>query len=452
MPDNKVKQGEATKQLAAQFDEYLRRQQKSRGEVASGPNSPDSLTKIKSGLGGVVSQLGKRLPSIENADDRQDEAQGGGVAISGETGVRYEADDFSDLPPAPVRPAKRRAVNWGAADANELELMFGDQPPPRDEPKPVALDDSELVEKPDKPARKPLWKRDPKPAQAEPEIIDDFEPVYMTDEEDFGMSGDRKSGMDAPEKTKGANVSDQLYKQLDDGPTLSRRQRRQMNAEIEEPAEETAPTPPPVEEPTRLFKPIRTPEDLPGDEEPDEEPAREPKKRQKKAKARPAPRPRYEDDDEDDYDDYDDDDYDDEYDEDDDEDEGGGIARFFISLVRSLLILVLVLAIGVIALRQLEANDYLNLSAIRGSRLPSAITEFLFPQPAAKDDVKDDPTPEEDADEEIADDTEAFDDFDDDTDDDDLSSDVVSNDDESDDDDDFDDDDLFEDEDDDSVG
>ncbi|MDO4741103.1 MAG: hypothetical protein Q4A66_10580, partial [Eubacteriales bacterium] len=84
--------------------------------------------------------------------------------------------------------------------------------------------------------------------------------------------------------------------------------------------------------------------------------------------------------------DDDDDDYDD-YDDDDDEDDrrsgfGWGLLRF----LRTLLVLLIVGALLVLGLRELEKRNVLSLDAVRSFEL-GGVTEALFPAPADANDL-----------------------------------------------------------------
>ncbi|MBQ3222498.1 MAG: hypothetical protein IJB41_02670, partial [Clostridia bacterium] len=83
------------------------------------------------------------------------------------------------------------------------------------------------------------------------------------------------------------------------------------------------------------------------------------------------------------YDDYDDDDYDDDDYDDEEEDEprsgfGWGLLRF----LRGLLVLLIIGALLVLGLRELEKREIISLDAVRSIEL-GGVTDTLFPEPAA---------------------------------------------------------------------
>jgi len=96
-------------------------------------------------------------------------------------------------------------------------------------------------------------------------------------------------------------------------------------------------------------------------------------------KQTPSPRDEY-----DDFDDeYDDDEYADEYDDDDDDDDEISVGKKILSVVKGILILVLILALAVVALRILENRGIVRLTGVRGviGSISDEAAEWLFPEP-----------------------------------------------------------------------
>lgn len=213
------------------------------------------------------------------------------------------------------------------------------------------------------------------------------------------------------DKNRKPSMTELLAAELDDQPDMSRRARRQR-AEAQEAAQNDVAQPTeenefPVDEPTVEFKPIRSRTvepvsekpaprkkrpvrtvELPQeDEDEDEEELEERRPVRRPAQPKRAPKPQgkkrrvYSDEDYDDeYDDYDDDYDDDDYDDDYD-DEHVGFGKRFLGFLKVLVIIVLILALSVLALQQLEANGRVNLDWLRntvGAVLP---VEKVFPDP-----------------------------------------------------------------------
>lgn len=215
-----------------------------------------------------------------------------------------------------------------------------------------------------------------------------------------------KGGSQMEDKNRKPSMTELLAAELDDQPDMSRRARRQR-AEAQEAAQNDVAQPTeenefPVDEPTVEFKPIRSRTvepvsekpaprkkrpvrtvELPQedeDEDEDEEELEERRPVRRPAQPKRAPKPQgkkrrvYSDEDYDD--EYDDDDYDDDYD-----DEHVGFGKRFLGFLKVLVIIVLILALSVLALQQLEANGRVNLDWLRntvGAVLP---VEKVFPDP-----------------------------------------------------------------------
>lgn len=236
-----------------------------------------------------------------------------------------------------------------------------------------------------------------------------------------------EGGSQMEDKNKKPSMTELLAADLDDQPVMSRRARRRRADEEEvaqvdltQPAEETEF---PVDEPTVEFKPIRSRADEPAapkpvprkkrpprvvelpeeDDEEEEEieevrkPARRPSQPKRAPKPQPQPKKRrvysdedYDDEYDDDYDDYDDDDYDDDY----DDDERGGFGKRFLGFLKVVVVIILILALSVLALQQLEANGRVNLDWLRNTVGMVLPVENLFPAPAQPTVVPVEPTPE----------------------------------------------------------
>lgn len=237
-----------------------------------------------------------------------------------------------------------------------------------------------------------------------------------------------EGGSQMEDKNKKPSMTELLAADLDDQPVMSRRARRRRADEEEaaqvdltQPAEETEF---PVDEPTVEFKPIRNRADEPAapkpvprkkrpprvvelpeeDDEEEEEieevrkPARRPSQPKRAPKPQPQPKKRrvysdedYDDEYDDDYDDYDDDDYDD---DDYDDDERGGFGKRFLGFLKVVVVIILILALSVLALQQLEANGRVNLDWLRNTVGMVLPVENLFPAPAQPTVVPVEPTPE----------------------------------------------------------
>lgn len=236
-----------------------------------------------------------------------------------------------------------------------------------------------------------------------------------------------EGGSQMEDKNKKPSMTELLAADLDDQPVMSRRARRRRadeenaaQVDLTQPAEETEF---PVDEPTVEFKPIRNraeetaapkpvsrkkrpprvvelPEED-GEEEEEIEEVRKPARRPSQPKRAPKPQPQpkkrrvysdedYDDEYDDDYDDYDDDDYDDDY----DDDERGGFGKRFLGFLKVVVVIILILALSVLALQQLEANGRVNLDWLRNTVGMVLPVENLFPAPAQPTVVPVEPSPE----------------------------------------------------------
>lgn len=246
--------------------------------------------------------------------------------------------------------------------------------------------------------------------------------------------------MNEQESKQVASLSELLAKELDDAPVLSRQERKALAAKNQAAGGGT-----PsgalnnVDEPTMEFTPVRARDtsanmkpvsDDDYDDEDEEEEAPKPARKglfgrsRKVAQeeydeddeddedVRPVKRPavksrnsRYEDEDDDeeddeeirprgksasrrsDYDDEDDDYDDDDYEDDDYEDERPSVAKRILRFLRGLLILVIIGALLVLGLRELENRDILSLDSLRGLGGIGPVVETVFPDPDASNDA-----------------------------------------------------------------
>lgn len=213
------------------------------------------------------------------------------------------------------------------------------------------------------------------------------------------------------------SLSELLAEGMSDTPSLSRRERRALNAagesdkknaakEVADDLEMNLSENPVEEEPTLEFHPVhkreeekRAPlhksprkvlDDLDYEDEDDEEDEEEEDVKPSRRKEKKKDKKRYEDDeddyddDEDEYDDEDDDydeDEEDEEDEDDDEEESSFVKRL-LGFFKGLLAVALIVLLVVFVLRLLEAGGRISLDWLRsgvGERLP--FVNSVFPKP-----------------------------------------------------------------------
>lgn len=268
-----------------------------------------------------------------------------------------------ELDSAPVLSRRERkalaAAQAAAARAAEEEAVQSENKQPAEEPAAEEIPAASVFEGVDEPTMEftPVRARGIAPAQEEDEEDEDEEkeepkPVKR------GLFGRKKKPVVEEEEDDEDDEDD--YDDEDDEEIIPRRGRKasRFSRRDEEEDEE------------------EYDEDDDWDEEDEDE---EPRRR--------SGRSRYDDEDEDD--DYDDeDDYDDDYDDDDYDDEedaphsgfGWGLLRF----IRGLLILVIIGALLVLGLREMETRGMLSLDAVRAIEF-GGITETLFPAPEQGD-------------------------------------------------------------------
>jgi hypothetical protein len=212
--------------------------------------------------------------------------------------------------------------------------------------------------------------------------------------------------MDDQERTQAASLTDQLYEDLEQQPTMSRRERRALAAaQQKEKGEDDLPA---VDEPTALFTMSRKHEDeekpvRAGRVEDEDDEGEDDVKPVKVRKARKAKKPAYEEDDGDDEDedekparkkerkvyqeDEDDEDEDDlEMDEYDDDDESMGFGKRLLAFLKGLIVIALILLLSILALRVAEANHQISLDGVRntvGGVVP--FVNQIFPEPAKEE-------------------------------------------------------------------